>query len=166
MAHSNDTKSAVRASFIRERLPLKSAACKHNVSYGTARDWKKKAHTEGDCWDKARTASRLAKGGLGDITNQVIEDFVLLFQTTIDDLKKLDGDALKKAQAIALLSDSYVKTMKAAGGGNKKIAELAVAIRVMTELSAFIKDHHPGQLEIFAAIIEPFGKHLSQTFEK
>lgn len=164
MAHTPETRQAVRSSYVHERMPMDLACATHGVSYGTGRSWKRKAKESGDDWDTARSASRMAEGDLGDITTQVVEDFVLLFQATIEELKVLEGNPLQKAETIAKLSDAYVKTMKAAGGGNSKIAELAVAMKVLEELACFIKDGYPEQLEIFAAILEPFGQRVSEVF--
>lgn len=164
MAYSPETKQAVRSSFVYERLPLPEAASKHAVSYSAAQSWKRQALAHGDDWDKARSASRLAAGGLGDITNQLLEDFALLFQTTIADIRDGNYNALEKAEAISRLSDSYNKTMKAAAGGNPKIAKLAVALEVLSELADFIKQQHPQDIARFAAILEPFGSRVTEVF--
>lgn len=164
MAHSADILHAVRRSYVQERLPLDAAAAKHGVSYNTARHWKKRAASHGDDWDKARTASRMAAGGLGDITTQVIEDFVLLFQSTVEEIRDGEYDGLKKAEALSRLSDAYTKTMKAAAGGDPKIAKLSVALEVLEELAKFIRERHPADLERFAAILEPFGARVSEVF--
>lgn len=164
MAHSPERIQAVRSGFVYERLPLPEAAVRAGVSYSAAQAWKKRAKALGDDWDKARCASRMAAGGLGDITNQLLEDFALLFQSTIEDIKVGDYNALAKAEAIARLSDSYMKTMKAAGGGNPKIAKLSVAMEVLSELAGFIKSDYPDDLERFARILEPFGVRVSEVF--
>lgn len=164
MAHSLETRNAVRRSFVAERLPLEAAAEKHGVSYNTARTWKRKAKGQGDDWDKARAASRMASGGLGDITTQLLEDFALLFQATVEEIKDGKYDGLKKAEALSRLSDAYTKTMKAAGGGDPKIAKLSVALEVLEELANFIREKYPSDLERFAVILEPFGSRVSEVF--
>lgn len=164
MAHSAETINAVRGAFVYERLPLPEAAEKHGVSYSAAQAWKKKAKANGDDWDKARNAARMAAGGLGDITNQLLEDFAMLFQTTINDIKEGNFNALEKAEAISRLSDSYAKTMKAAGGGNPSIAKLSIAMEVLSELAEFIKRDYPDDLERFVCILEPFGARVSEVF--
>jgi hypothetical protein len=166
MAHKPETRTAVRRSYVYERLPLETAAAKHSVPYSTTRIWKRKDKAKGDDWDKARAASRMASGGLGDITAELLEDFALLFQSTIAEIKEGDYDGLKKAEALSRLSDAYTKTMKAAAGGDPKIAKLAIALEVLEELAAFIKAHYPAQLETFAVILEPFGKRVSEVFGK
>lgn len=164
MAHSQETRQAVRRSYVVERLSLEHAAERNGISYHTARAWKRAAKDLGDDWDRARTASRMAAGGLGDITNQVLEDFALLFQSTLDEIKGYEGEPFRKAEAISRLSDAYAKTMKAAGAGNNAIAELAVALKVLEELAKFIREGYPEQLETFTAILEPFGQRLSEVF--
>ncbi len=164
MAYAPEKKQAVRGSFVYERLPLPEAAKKHEVSYSAAQSWKRQAKVNGDDWDKARAASRLADGGLGDITQQLLEDFALLFQTTISDIKDGDYNALEKAEAISRLSDSYNKTMKAAAGGNPKIAKLAVAMEVLEELASFIQKEYPQDLPRFAMIIEAIQPRVGEVF--
>lgn len=165
MAHSEDIRHAVQRSFVYERLPLRAAADKHDVSYNTARTWKKSDKENGNDWDRARNAARMAEGGLGDITMQLLEDFAMLFQATVTQIKADDkSDPMKKAEALSRLSDAYVKTMKAAGGADPKISELAVAMKVVKELSGFIRDRYPQNVGVFAAILEPFGVKLSEVF--
>ena len=164
MAYSPEKVQAVRAAFVYERLPLPEAAERAGVSYSAAQAWKRKALQNRDDWDKARSASLLAAGGLGDKTDQIIENFAMLFQSTMDAIRDGDYDALKKAQAIAMLSDAYSKTMKAAGGGNPKIAKLSIAMEVLSTLAEFIKSDYPEDLERFARILEPFGVRVSEVF--
>lgn len=165
MAHPIEMRGAVRGTYVYKRLPLQAAAEAAGVSYNTAREWKRKAKEEGDDWDRARSAARLAGGGLGDLTPVVIEDFVLLFQATVEKLKTdSDVDPIKRAQALSSLADAYIKTMKAAGGGDPKLAELAVALKVVEELTKFIRDRFPDQLPVFAQILEPFGVRLAEVF--
>ena len=164
MAYSPEMIQKVRASYVYERLPLPVVAAKHDVSYSAAQAWKRKALADGDDWDRARSAALLAAGGLGDMTNQIIENFALLFQSTMDEIRDGKFDALEKAKAIASLSDSYSKTMKSASGGNPKIAKLAIAMEVLSEQAKFIKEFYPDDIERFAQILEPFGARVSEVF--
>ena len=164
MAHPIEKRNAVRGAYVHKRLPLQAAAEEAGVSYNTARDWKKAAKTEGDDWDRARSAARLASGGLGEITPIVIEDFVLLFQSTVEALKNGEVDPIKRAEALSRLADAYTKTMKAASAGDPKLAELAVALKVVEELTKFIRDRFPDRLPAFAQILEPFGARLAEVF--
>lgn len=166
MAHPEEKRLAVRRSFIYDRKSLKHAADANSVSYQTARSWKRQAKQQGDDWDKSRAASRMAGGGLGDMSAEVLEDFALLFQSTIIELKNGDFTAIQKAEVISRLSDAYTKTMKAAGGSNPKIAKLSVAMEVLEELSKFIRKNTPDDLERFVSILEPFGQHISKVMSR
>ncbi|PCI07594.1 MAG: DNA-binding protein [Gammaproteobacteria bacterium] len=164
MAYDQEVRTAVRRSYVNERLALAAAAEKHKVTYATARTWKRKTKTNGDDWDKARSATRMAEGGIGEMTSQVIEDFALLFLTTIADIKKADDlDPIKKAEALSRLSDAYSKTMKAASTGSPQIARLSIAMEVLQELAVFIRKHSPDDLPRFSAILDPFGQHITKV---
>lgn len=164
MAHDSATRDAVRRAYVYDRQPIESAADAAGVSKNTARRWKRISKEQGDDWDRARNASRLAAGGLGDITTSVLEDFALLFQSTLDELKIADTDPLKKADSIAKLSDAYVKTMRAAGGGDKQIAKLAIAIEVIELLTQYVRKHKPELAQDWAEVLQPFGATLSSHF--
>lgn len=162
--HSKETRNKVKRSFVYDRLPLKAAAEKHKVSYGTARGWKRKDKETGDDWDKARQASRMAAGGLGDMTTQILEDFARLYQEVVEAIRSSEADAMEKASALSRLADAWNKTMRAAGMADPKIAELTVVMRVLKMLSEFIKENHPEHLEAFAIILKPFGDLVSKEF--
>jgi len=89
----------------------------------------------------------------------------LLFKATVADIKDGDFTGLEKAEALSRLSDAYTKTMKAAAGGDPKIAKLSVALETLQLLAAFIKENNPQSLEQFAAILEPFGVQLNAHFK-
>jgi hypothetical protein len=161
--HPPERRDAVRAAYVHQRQPLEAAAKIGGVAYQTARQWKRAAKAQGADWDRARGAARMASGGLGDLTAQVLEDFAILFSTTMEQLKSPGVDPLDRAEAMSRLSDSYVKVVKAAGNASPPLAELSVAMRVLSELSTYIRDNHPGDLPRFAAILEPFGQRLAQV---
>lgn len=164
MAYSETVKSAVRSDYIRGDV-LKSAAEKHKVPYETARSWKRKALADGDDWDTAKAANRISAGGIKTLTAEVIEEFVLLFQVTIDDIKKAkDIDPLKRAEAISRLSDAYQKTVKAAGASNPELSRLAIAMDVLQRMSKFVRSHRPDLTQPFLEMLEPFGKELSRAY--
>lgn len=170
MAHTPETKNKVRTLYVRQRLPLTDAAAAAGVSYHTARGWKKKAEQQGDDWDRARSASRLAEGGLGDLTHEVIEQFALLFQATIEQLRSepVEGesrDPIQTAEALAKLADAYTKTVRAAGATDPKLARLSIALEVLELQGRFITERFPDDLERFTLILEQFGAYLSSEFK-
>lgn len=165
MAYAAEIRDKVRGSYVYDRLPLQAAGEKHGIPFNTVREWKRKAKANGEDWDRARNASRMAAGGLGDITMLVMEDFVLLFQSTIDDLKKdKDINPAKKAEVLSRLSDAYSKTVKAAGLTDNKMAELSIAMKVLKEMGTFIHEHFPQYADNFVEILEPFGARVSEVF--
>lgn len=166
MAHSQETITAVRGAYVHERLPLKAACSKHSVSYATGRTWKSRAAAAGDDWDKARAASRQASGGLGDMTVELLEDLALLFQSTVEEVRKSDSPPLQKAEALSRMADAYTKTMKAAGAGDAKINRLTVALETIKELGQFIAERFPEQLEPFVVILDQFDAHAAEVFGK
>lgn len=165
MAYPAEKRAEVRAVYVYERLPMRDVAKKCGVPIATAQRWKAQDCKEGDDWVRARAASRLVNGGLGDMTAEVLEDFILMFQSTMDAVKaEPDMPALQKAEIMSRLADAYTKTMKAAGGTEPKIARLSVAMEVLELLAGFIRDQYPDELERFVAILEPFGSKVSQEF--
>jgi transposase len=165
MAYPDEMRLAVRRSYVHARMSLQSAADANDVNYQTARTWKRKSQEDGDDWDKARAAARMAGGAIGDMTAEVLEDFALLFQETIGDVKDGDYTALQKAEVISRLSDAYTKTMKAAGSANPRIAKLAVAMQVIEEFANYIRKKSPQDLQRFVALLEPFGQHISKVID-
>jgi len=163
VAYSEETRLKVRRSFVYDKKSLQHAADSHDVNYQTARAWKRKSFDEGDCWDKARAASRMAGGGVGEMSAEVLEDFARLFQTTITEIKDGEFSAIQKAEVMSRLADAYTKTMKAAGGSNPKIAKLSIAMEVLEELAKYIRKNSPHDLERFVLILEPFGQHISKV---
>ncbi len=164
MAHAPEVRAAVRRSYVAERLPLESAAEKHGIAYNTARHWKRQAGEQGDDWDKARAASRMAAGGLGDLTTQVLEEFAMLFQVTMEQIGQEKIDGVTKAEAMSRLADAYTKTVKAAGGGDSKIGKLAIAMEMLERLVAFVQKHYPQHGNALLEVLEPFGEELSRSY--
>lgn len=164
MSHAQETRNRVRSSFIKG-LPLKAAAESADVPYGTARAWKRRALKEGDDWDTARAAARISTGGVKALTSEIIEDFVHLFKATIDEIKDAKNmPPSKKAEAIARLSDSYQKTVKAAGASDPKLSRLATAMDVLERQAEFIREYYPHLQEPFLEMLAPFGKELSRAY--
>lgn len=164
MAYSQAVREAVRNAYVNDRLPLEAAAERVGVSYSAAQNWKRKAKAEGQCWDKARAAVRMSSGGLGDLTTQLLEDFAILFQTTVEQIRDAEVDPLKKAEAISRLSDAYTKTMRAATKGAPEIGRLAMALEVLDLFAKFVRADYPEHAEALITVLEPFGQTLASTY--
>lgn len=159
MAYPQATKDEVRDLYVNHNKPLTQAASEAGVPYSTARAWKDNS------WDTARAARRISAGGVQELTNQVIEDFVVLFKSTIDELNKCKkSEPLKKAEALSRLSDAYMKTINAAGKSNPKLNKLAVAMEVIQHFGNFIKDHAPEAAPYFIDVLEPFSQELVKAY--
>lgn len=165
MAHSQETRAAVRSAYVHQFQSLPQAAEQTAVPYDTARTWKRKAKADGDDWDKARDAARLAEGGLGDLTKLVLADFTAQFRTTMDNLRAEPGDPLEAAQALTRMADSYVKMVGAAAKAEPAITRQGIALEVLRLLAEFIRQHRPDLMAGFAEILEPFGAHLQKELK-
>lgn len=164
MAHDQKTRQAVRAKYV-QGMPLNTAAELCGVAYPTARAWKAKAEQGGDDWDVARNARRLTQGGVEELTGQILQDLAEQFVATIEAMKTAtDISPQAKAEMLAQLSDSYVKTIRAAGSANPKLNRLSVAMDVIKELNSFIGGQYPKLREAFVEVLEAFGPELVRNF--
>jgi len=155
----------LRRSYVFDRQSLKAAAEFHGIPYPTASRWKKDLAKQGDCWDKARSASRLAAGGVGDLSMQVLEDFTLQYQSLMDQIKADEEiKPMDKANLLTKLADSYVKITKAVGGDDQKIGRLSVAMETLELLAKFIGERFPHNLEAFVLVLEQFAPELSKQY--
>lgn len=163
MAYAQSTKDELRQAYVFQRLSLDKAASVIGVSYATAQRWKRQAAAGGDDWDKVKSAHTLAGGELEDMGRQLLTDFVLQFHATME-LVKLDSDidAKTRVELLASLSDSYNKSISA----NRKIlpetSKLAVALKVLEGLVAYIGEQRPELLGHFLEILEPFGEKIAR----
>ncbi len=165
MAHPKEKKTAARAAYVYEALTLEVIARRIDASIGTVARWKRDAGDGGDDWDRARAAARLSGQGAEAVTQAVMEDFVLLFQSTLTEVKEAtDIKPLAKAEIISRLSDAYNKTMSAVAKGNPKLSKLAVAMEVLQALAGFIRQHYPKHANAFAEVLEPFGEEMAKTY--
>lgn len=165
MAHKPEIRAAARAAYVHEALSLEVMAQRFKVSVGTLSRWKRDAAEKGDDWDKARSAARLSGQGAEAVTTAVLEDFVLLFQSALSEIKETkEVPPLAKAQAISQLSDAYAKTMSAVAKGAPKLNKLAVAMEVLQFQVKFIRDAFPHLSGPFADMLDQFGQKLSEAF--
>jgi len=165
MAYNDEVRTAVRSAFIFKGMSLQAACDFNNVSYETGRSWKRKAKSAGDDWDISRAASSISKSGIQTLTASIIEDFVVLFQSTIEEVKASENmSPMQKAESISRLSDAYTKTVKAAGNSSPALSRLAVAMDILKRQSEFIQAHFPEHINAFTEILEPFGEVISREF--
>ncbi|WP_310620901.1 DUF1804 family protein [Flexibacterium corallicola] len=160
-----EQKRKARRLFVLERQAIPTIALALHVSESTVRRWKKDALANGDNWDAVRSAQMMAGEGLETVVTSVVEDFTVLFQATIEQLKSSDNlEAAERVKLMASLSDAFNKMVASAGRVAPKISELGVANDVLQRLGEFIFKHHPQHTEAFLEILEPFGEELARQY--
>ncbi|PZU89082.1 MAG: hypothetical protein DI527_16240 [Chelatococcus sp.] len=165
MAHDDATRREARKLYAFKRQSLPTIAMTLTVSEATLRRWKADAKARGDDWDVARAANMVAGEGLEAVVATVIEDFVVLYQATIEAVKgDPDIAATDRVKAMASLADAFHKTIAASGRVSPKISELGVAMDVLKRLADFTRQHHPDRAGLLLEVLEPFGLHLSEVY--
>jgi len=165
VAYSQDDKDKVRKAYIFDKLPLDKCASLHGISYATVQRWKNQARARGDDWDKVKSAQTLVGGEIEDVARELLTELIIIFKTTMDNVKNDDLDAKTKVQLLASLADSYNKSISA----NRKLMpvtdRLAVAMTVMELLGEYIKEHKPEAMAVFVEILVPFGELLDRELK-
>lgn len=166
MAYGEDKKQALRNAYIYKHLSIKDAANMVGIPYGTARAWKAKAQENEDDWDVARNAARMAAGGLGELTNALIENFAIQSESILNHIKSdVEMTPGQKVDVMTKLSDSYSKLVASATKSGTKVAPLAVAMQVLQLLGDFVKDEYPQHATAFVEILEPFGRLVAEKIK-
>lgn len=165
MAHPPEAASKLRAAYVYDRLSLEAAADRVGISAATARRWKSRAEAEGDDWERARSAARLAGDGAQTIAQMILEDYLLLHQATVEGIK---GDPMlppiQKAETLSRLADAWTKTMAAVGKASPELSRLAVATDVLQRLAKHVGEQHPHLAEALLEVLEPFAADLAKAY--
>lgn len=171
MATDSDKKREARSEFIYKRKPLGMIGLKVGVSANTIGRWKRAAKKRGDDWETARAAHMIAGQGLDAVITTVVEEFMIMAQSAIEDLK---ADGLKKPDdrmsikdrisMMTSLADAMTKMTTSAGKLAPKISELGVAQDVIKRLMEFVRDDYPEHASIMLQISEPFVEHLVEAY--
>ena len=165
MAHSDETRRAVRAAFVFDQLGLEVAAIKHEVPVATARRWKAEAKRAGDDWDKARSAQLIAGGGIEDVVRQTLAVVVQQVQATVEAIQLADnmppGD---KVQMLASLADAYNKLMAVSKRLMPETDKFAIAMDVVRRLGEFTAKKKPALAGEFVGLLEDFGEELARAY--
>ena len=165
MAYSPEKIAAARAAYVYEALNLVGVAERFNVTRGTVNRWKNTALTKGDDWDRARTAARLSGQGAEAVTAAVLEDFLLLFQSTLSAVKKDEAiNPLERAEVLSRLADAHTKTMNAVAKGNPKLDKLSFASTILRDLVQYIQIHYPQHATIMEQVLMPFSGEIGRRY--
>tara|TARA_R110002049_G_scaffold13675_8_gene59411 strand:+ start:410 stop:910 length:501 start_codon:yes stop_codon:yes gene_type:complete len=165
VAHSDETRRAVRAAYVFDQLGLEVAAIKHKVPVATARRWKAEARRAGDDWDKARSAQMIAGGGIEDVVRQTLAVVVQQVQATVDAIQAAEdmppGD---KVQMLASLADAYNKLMAVSKRMMPETDKLGVAMDVVRRMAEFTAKKKPALAGEFVDLLEAFGVELATVY--
>jgi len=163
MAYPQAMRDQVRSTYIYKGLPLKDTAKLNGIRYQTALAWRKAALAKGDDWDTARSAARMASGGLTEINNMLLENFALHAESILENLRENDDvTPSSKADIMTKLADAHSKMVATVAKSGTKIAPLAVAMTVLKMLTEFIKENYPEHAVSFMEILEPFGQKVAK----
>lgn len=165
MAKNTDTQRTARSEYVFKRQPMTMVALKVGVSVATVRRWKKAAKSQGDDWDMARSANMLAGEGLDAVMTAMVEEFVVMAQNLIEEIKSVEDQPLdKRVSQITSLADAMTKMTASASRIAPKLSELAVAQDVARRLSDFIRENYPQHAEAFLEVLEPFSIHIAEVY--
>ncbi|WP_439240896.1 DUF1804 family protein [Lonepinella sp. BR2474] len=165
MAFDEKTKAFVRRFYVFERLSLELAAEKAEVSFNTARRWKKQALSKGDDWDKVRDAHVMAGGELENVSRSLLTGFILEYRQAMASLNEADLDPLEKAEVLAKMADSFTKMTAASKRIMPEVSALATALKTVELLGKFIQQHKPQLLAEFLDLLGAFGETLDSEFK-
>lgn len=171
MATDTDLKRKARSEFIYKRKTLAMIALSVGVTANTVSRWKRAAMKRGDDWEVARAAHMIAGEGLDSVITTVVEEFMIMAQHAIEELKA-DGQKKKNQQMsigdrikmMTSLADAMNKMTVSAGKLAPKISELGVAQDVLRRQLEFVRDVYPDHAHVMLQIIEPFGEKLVEAY--
>lgn len=165
-ATENDLRRKARSDYIYRRMTGATIAMALNISQATFGRWKKAAKEAGDDWDIARSASIIAGEGIETVVSSVVEDFMIMAQSLLDEIKNGALTVEQKVKHLVALADAMTKMTASAGKLAPKISELGVAQDVMKHLLDFVRENFPHHAAAILEIIEPFGERLASIYTK
>lgn len=164
MSSEQDKRRKARADYVYRRMTGATISMTLNISVATFGRWKKAAKESGDDWDVARTASIIAGEGIETVVSTVIEDFMIMAQSVLEEIKNGDLRLDQKVKSLVALADAMTKMTTSAGKLAPKISELGVAQDVMQYLVEFVRENFPQHVAAILEIIEPFGESLARRY--
>jgi hypothetical protein len=170
MAYATEKRTQLRGLYGYQRLPMDIACAQTGVPNSTARNWKRSAKSNGDDWDRARAAVSLGDETFKQLSQRILEDYLLQHQAVMDQLRQhpATGDSemspMQRAQMLAMLSDSFNKTMGSFKRLTPEINRHAIALDALQRLSTFAQARYPQHLEALIEMLEPFGEELAKAY--
>jgi len=164
MASDHDTRRKARSDYVYRRMTGATIALSLNISQATFGRWKKAAKDDGDDWDMARSAAVIAGEGLDTVVSSVVEDFVIMAQSLLEEVKSEKLSLDQKIKHMVALGDAMVKVTASAGKLAPKISELGVAQSVVRHLIEFVQEQFPQHISVVQEILIPFGDRIASAF--
>ncbi|MFZ6775810.1 DUF1804 family protein [Undibacterium sp. Ji83W] len=167
MAKSADVRAKVRKHYVFDRLSLEQAAKLASVAYATARRWKEKALEAGDDWDKLKSASALAGGNVEQLSQQILTEMLVQFNSVLALIKADDKmPAVQRVELLSSLMDNIHKSMAAMKRFLPETNALAIGMLVLRGLAEFVQERYPEHGSAFVEILEPFADVLPKLLAK
>lgn len=167
MAKPAEKRAKVRRHYAFDRLSLEQAAKLAEVAYSTARRWKEQAASEGDDWDKLRTASVMAGGDIEQLSQQILTEMLVQFNAVLEMVKNdKDMQAVTRVDLLSSLMDNIHKSMAAMRRFLPEVNAAAIGMAVVRGLAEFVQERFPQHGAAFVEILEPFGDELPHILER
>ena len=163
MAKSVKNRTQLKKHYAFDRLSLEQAAQLAGVCYSTAQRWKRLAATEGDDWDKLRSAHELAGGDAEQVSRAALTELLIQFRSTLDIIKQ--DEHIPAVQRVALLSSLMDNIQKGTSAMRRLLPEtnaLAIGMQVLRGMAEFVQLRFPQHGAAFIEILEPFGDELGR----
>ena len=165
MARTPEDRLKARTMYVMDGLPMSAIAMRLCLTERTVFRWKTEAGRAGDSWDKARVAYRLSKDSVAQTTQVFLEAFMGYQQRLLGEVQdNAELSTKEKVAAIASLTDTFHKTVKASASTAPKLNEFAIVSDVIQRLATFVAEHHPDAAPALLAILEPFGQELAKVY--
>jgi len=165
VAHAAERRRQLRGLYVFKRLPMEAACGAMGLPRSTGNRWKSDAKAGGDDWDTARTAVALGDENFMQLSRQLLEDYLVQHQATIDMLRdKPDTPAADRAQLLAMLGDSFHKTMASFKRLMPEMSRHAMALDALQRLASFAQQRYPQHVPGLIEMLEPFGEELAKAY--
>lgn len=166
MASEKENRRKARSDYVYRRMTGATVSLALGISQATFGRWKKAAKEAGDDWDIARSASIIAGEGIEAVVSTVVEDFMIMAQSLLEEIKEGQLTLSQKVGHLVALADAMTKMTASAGKLAPRISELGVAQDVMRHLLDFVRQNFPHHAAAILEIIEPFGDRLSSIYAR
>lgn len=165
MAHPTERRTQLRGLYVYRRLSLEAACKVMDIAKSTGVRWKSDAKEKGDDWDSARSANALGDENFKQLSMQLLEDYLVQHQATMDALRgDADMEPARRAAVLASAADSFHKTMASFKRLSPEVNKHAVALDTLQRFAAFTQQRYPQHVGALLEMLEPFGEELAKAF--